>query len=87
MAKIIAIINGKGGVGKTATATTLAYLLSKRGNCTALIDFDGQGHSSIISGVKNTNKLEVTINTLIRRLVEDEPLPLATYSKPSVGLT
>lgn len=75
MAKIIAIINEKGGVGKTATATTLAYLLSKKGHRTALIDFDGQGHSSIISGVKNTNKLEVTINTLVRRLVEDEPLP------------
>jgi chromosome partitioning protein len=75
MAKIIAIINEKGGVGKTATATTLAYLLSKRGHRTALLDFDGQGHSSIIFGVKNPNKLEVTINTLLRKLVEDEPLP------------
>ena len=75
MAKVIAIMNEKGGVGKTATATTLAYLLSQRGHRTALIDFDGQGHSSIIFGVKNTNKLEVTINTIIRRLIEDEPLP------------
>lgn len=75
MAEIIAIINEKGGVGKTATATTLAYLLSKRGHRTALLDFDGQGHSSIIFGVKNPNKLEVTINTLLRKLVEDEPLP------------
>lgn len=75
MAKVIAIMNEKGGVGKTATATTLAYLLSKRGHRTALIDFDGQGHSSIIFGVKNTNKLEVTINTIIRKLIEDEPLP------------
>lgn len=75
MAKVIAIMNEKGGVGKTATATTLAYLLSQRGHRTALIDFDGQGHSSIIFGVKNTNKLEVTINTIIRKLIEDEPLP------------
>jgi len=75
MAKIIATINEKGGVGKTATATTLAYLLSKRGHRTALIDFDGQGHSSIILGVSNTNKLEVTINTMLRKLVEGEPLP------------
>lgn len=52
MAKVIAIMNEKGGVGKTATATTLAYLLSQRGHKTALIDFDGQGHSSIIFGVK-----------------------------------
>lgn len=83
MAKIIAIINEKGGVGKTATATTLAYLLSKRGHRTALIDFDGQGHSSIIFGVTNPNKLEVTINTLIRKLVEDEPFARSRklYSK------
>lgn len=75
MAKVIAIMNEKGGVGKSATATTLAYLLAKRGHKTALIDFDGQGHASIIYGVKNTNKLEVTINTLIHKIIEDEPLP------------
>lgn len=75
MAKVIAIMNEKGGVGKSATATTLAYLLAKRGYKTALIDFDGQGHASIIYGVKNTNKLEVTINTLLRKVMEDEPLP------------
>lgn len=74
MAKIIAVMNEKGGVGKSATATTLAYLLTKRGKRTALIDFDGQGHSSIIYGVKNINKLETTINTLLRKVMEDEPL-------------
>lgn len=75
MAKIIAVMNEKGGVGKSATATTLAYLLAKRGKRTALIDFDGQGHSSIIYGVKNINKLEMTINALLRKIMEDEPLP------------
>ena len=68
-------MNEKGGVGKTATATTLSEQLAKSGYRTALIDFDGQGHSSIIMGVKNVNKLEITINTIIRRLIEDEPLP------------
>ena len=75
MTKIIAVMNEKGGVGKSATATTLAYLLAKRGKKTALIDFDGQGHSSIIFGVKNINKLEITIYTLLRKIMENEPLP------------
>lgn len=75
MAKIIAVMNEKGGVGKSATATILASLLAKRGKRTALIDFDDQGHSSIIYGVNNINKLEVTINTLLRKIMEDEPLP------------
>ena len=33
------------------------------------------GHYSIIYGVKNTNKLEITINTLLRMVIEEEPLP------------
>lgn len=75
MAKVIAVMNEKGGVGKSTTATALAYYLAKRGKRTALIDFDGQGHSSIIFGVKNTNRLEITINTLLRKIIEEEPLP------------
>lgn len=75
MAKIIAIMNEKGGTAKTATSTTLAYLLAKRGEKTLLIDFDGQGHSSIICGVKNPNKIEITIATLLNKIIADEPLP------------
>jgi len=74
-AKIIAIQNEKGGTGKSSTATTLAYLLSKNGYKTALIDFDGQGHASMLCGVENPNKLEVTIATLLNRVITDEPLP------------
>ena len=75
MAKVIAIMNEKGGVGKTATATTLAYLLAKNGKRAALIDFDGQGHASLICGVGNPNQLEVTISTLLNSIILDEPLP------------
>ena len=75
MAEVIAVMNEKGGVGKTATSTTLSERLSSRGYRVALIDFDGQGHSSIIMGVKNINKLGITINTLIRRIIENEELP------------
>lgn len=75
MAKIIAIMNEKGGVGKTATATSLSYLLAKRGKKVCLIDFDGQGHSSIIFGIKNTNQLEITISSLMRKVMEGETLP------------
>jgi chromosome partitioning protein len=39
MEKIITVINEKSSVSKTATATMLDYLLSKRGYRTALIDF------------------------------------------------
>lgn len=74
-AKIIAILNEKGGTGKTSTATALAYLLAKRGEKTLIIDFDGQSHATILCGVENPNKLEVTIATLLNKVITGEPLP------------
>jgi chromosome partitioning protein len=74
-AKIIAVMNEKGGVGKTSTATALAYLLAKRGEKVLLIDFDGQAHATMLSGVKNPNRLEVTISTLLGKIIMGEPLP------------
>jgi septum site-determining protein MinD len=38
--KIIVVTSGKGGVGKTTTSASLATGLAKRGNKTAVIDFD-----------------------------------------------
>lgn len=40
MARVIVITSGKGGVGKTTTSASIAAGLAKRGNKTAVIDFD-----------------------------------------------
>jgi chromosome partitioning protein len=61
----IAIINQKGGVGKTTTAVNLAAALAERGQRVCVLDLDPQAHATTHLGIEPDGKAPSMYDVLI----------------------
>src|SRR4051812_16862547 len=74
--RIIALMNQKGGVGKTTTTVNLGAAIAEAGKRVCLIDLDPQAHLTINYGIEPTQE----ITSLYNVLVEDKSLLEAIHT-------
>ena len=63
-ARVIAMVNQKGGVGKTTSTVSLGAALAGYGRKVLLVDFDPQGALSVALGV-NPNEMDRTVYNVL----------------------
>ena len=71
MGKTIFIGARKGGVGKTMTAASLGVGIALEGKKTLIIDADSQHSLTVSLGVKEPDKLPVTLSTLMSNIINE----------------
>ena len=72
MGKIVAVINQKGGVGKTTTCVNMAGYLATMGKKVLLLDIDQQANASSNLGIEKDSKQKTIYNVIIDDNTIDE---------------
>ena len=72
-ATVIAVVNQKGGTGKTTTCENLGIGLVNEGKKVLLVDTDPQGSLTIALGNPRPDDLPVTLTDLMAKIMQDQP--------------
>ncbi len=71
---VMAVVNQKGGTGKTTTCENLGIGLANEGKRVLLIDSDPQGSLTISLGYPRPDELQVTLTDIFTKIIKEEEI-------------
>ena len=74
--RIVAVVNQKGGVGKTTTSVNLTHALARQGKKVTVIDLDPQCHLAVALGVVSKQQAGIDLVMLGESRFEQQLLPV-----------
>lgn len=80
--RIVAVLNQKGGVGKTTTSVNLTHALARLGKKVTVIDLDPQSHLAVSLGMVSPQISGIDDVMLGQRTLEEQSIPV----RPNLNL-
>lgn len=81
-ATVMAVVNQKGGTGKTTTCENLGVGLAMEGKKVLLVDTDPQASLTICLGHPVPDQLSPTLSDMMGKILSEQPIDLCQLSVP-----